>query len=143
MSRERERSARRRETWVEWCGEGESRAEADLRVEGCGRGVGGWGSYLQEGGDAMAMAMMETGVGDTGTEFSVSGPELLILGRATGPGRGSDREPAGQAEPLPPPTELPLLPLHPCPSTHLPFSSTSEDQEIVGEGPGMRSWEWG
>lgn len=32
------------------------------------------------------MAMMETGVGDTGTEFSVSGPELLILGRATGLG---------------------------------------------------------
>lgn len=61
---------------------GRAEQRPHLRAEGWGAG----GAYLQEGGDAMAMAVMETGVGDTGTEFSVSGPELLILGRPQGLG---------------------------------------------------------
>lgn len=93
-----------------------------------------WGcSYLQHGdGDDG-----DRGVGDTGTEFSVLGQELLISSRPHGPGRGSDTGTQG-AKPVRLNLFLSLgLPFPPSPLPHpptSPSSCTSDDQAIVGQG---------
>lgn len=121
---------------------GRAEQRPDLRAEGSGEGR--WGAYLQEGGDAMAM--METGVGDTGTEFSVSGPELLILGRATGLGGALTevpREPSRSGRTSPPTTGTAPPPSPPLPLPSLALLQYFRRPGNCGGGSRDGELEWG